>query len=115
MPEKTKNHKGVFSQLLKETKQAPEIRQKIIKEIEELHKRNIITFFTSFRYPVMIEDQDAVMLEEVLQNTDIDRNGLTLIINSPGGSGLAAERIINIYHSNIQINLNSFLLIHNSQ
>jgi len=43
----------------------------------------------------MIEDADADMLEGFLQNMDLSK-GLALMINSPGGSGLAAERIINI-------------------
>lgn len=96
-------HNKIFSQLQKETKQAPEIRQNIIDKIEKKLDKTIVTFCTSFRFPVMIEDQDAVMIEEVLQNTNINNNGLVLIINSPGGSGLAAERIINVcraYSSN---------------
>lgn len=43
----------------------------------------------------MIEDADADMLEGVLQKTDLSK-GLALVISSPGGFGLTAERIINI-------------------
>lgn len=43
----------------------------------------------------MIDDADADMLEGILQKLDLT-NGLALLISSPGGSGLAAERIINI-------------------
>ena len=43
----------------------------------------------------MIDDSDSTMIEEVLRNLDLS-NGLALIINSPGGDGLAAERIINV-------------------
>lgn len=94
--ENTENGKKIYLKLLKETNQSPELRQRIISKIEEELKKTVITFFTSFHFPVMIEDQDAVMIEEVLQNTEINKNGLVIIINSPGGSGLAAERIINI-------------------
>lgn len=86
----------VFKKIIKETQQTPDIRQKIIQKIEEKVKKTVLTFFTSFKFPVIIEDQDAVMIEEVLQNSEVSKNGLILILNSPGGSGLAAERIINI-------------------
>jgi hypothetical protein len=57
--------------------------------------RPVVALFTSYRYPVMLEDEDANMLEGVLQEVDTT-NGLCLIISSPGGSGIAAERIINM-------------------
>lgn len=43
----------------------------------------------------MIEDDDATMIEGFIQKMDL-KNGLVLVINSPGGIGLAAERIITI-------------------
>ena len=43
----------------------------------------------------MIDDSDADLLEGVLQKTDVSR-GFALLISSPGGDGLAAERIINV-------------------
>ena len=51
--------------------------------------------FTSFNYPVAIDDQDVVLFEDILQKMDLS-NGLALLINSPGGDGVAAERIVNI-------------------
>lgn len=42
-----------------------------------------------------IVDVDITPLEDILQASDVSK-GLLLIISSPGGSGLAAERIINI-------------------
>ncbi len=89
----------IYTKLLSEIRQSPSIRQEIIRSIEKELNKTIVTFFTSFVFPVMIEDQDAIMLEEVLQNTDGLEKGLILIINSPGGSGLAAERIINVCRS----------------
>jgi hypothetical protein len=49
----------------------------------------------------MIDDQTAQMLEDVLRSCPRGRQ-LTLLLNSPGGDALAAERIINISraHSN---------------
>jgi len=58
----------------------------------------VISYFTSFRFPVMIEDADADILEGILQKTDLS-NGLAVVINSPGGFGITAERIINIFRN----------------
>jgi hypothetical protein len=55
----------------------------------------MVAFFTSFYYPASVFDQDAEMLESLLQKTDL-KNGLTLLLSSAGGSGLAAERIVNV-------------------
>ncbi|HEV7937735.1 MAG TPA: hypothetical protein VGP18_06895 [Solirubrobacteraceae bacterium] len=46
----------------------------------------------------MIQDDDADMLEGVLQSLDLSK-GLALLISSPGGDGLAAERIVNMCRS----------------
>jgi len=46
----------------------------------------------------MIEDNDADMLEGILQKCDLSK-GFALVLSSPGGSGLAAERIINLCRS----------------
>jgi hypothetical protein len=70
-------------------------RRQLFIDLENLLKRPVISFFTSFHYPVMLTDDDAEALEAIIQKTDLGR-GLALIISSPGGDGLAAERIINI-------------------
>lgn len=90
---------NTYRKILEETQQSPSIRQKLLTKLENDFNKTIINFSTSFKFPVMIEDDDAFMLEEVLQNTKIHDNGLILIINSPGGLPLAAERIINICKS----------------
>lgn len=90
--------KTVFSEIMMEVDQYPSVRCDLIKKIREKLGRTVVTFFTSFDYSVMIQDNDADMLEQVLQATDIN-NGLVIIISSPGGLGLAAERIINICRS----------------
>ena len=46
----------------------------------------------------MLQDDDADMLEGVLQSLDLS-NGLALVISSPGGDGIAAERIVNMCRS----------------
>lgn len=93
----------VISNVLDEQQQNHETRRKIFAELEKKLQKPVISFFTSFRYPVMIEDQDADMLEGLLQKMDLS-NGLTVVISSPGGDGLAAERIINICRSYSETN-----------
>ncbi len=95
---KKENPSPVIQRVLTEQNQGPETRQKIFNELEKELKRPVISFFTSFRFPVMIEDADADMLEGVLQKLNLS-NGLALFINSPGGDGLAAERIVNVCRS----------------
>jgi ClpP class serine protease len=82
------------SQMLAERNQTHQTRRPLIERIQNRMNRNIITFFTSTVYPVVIEDVDNDMIEGMLQASDKDR-GITLILNSLGGSVLAAERIIN--------------------
>lgn len=76
-------------------------RQHLYEEIEKEyeHKRAVVSFFTSFQFPVVMEDKDADIIEEMLQNTNLVNKELLLIINSPGGDALTAERIVNICRS----------------
>lgn len=88
-----------FSRILDEINDIRPKCKDLIKKLQkekEFEDKKIITFFTSFKYPVMIENEDAIMIEEALLNTDFSNKGLLLVLNSPGGSGLAAERIINL-------------------
>jgi len=85
----------VIQQVMIEQRQSHPTRKGLFKELELILGRPVVSFFTSFEYPVMIEDSDADMLEGILQKMDLSQ-GLALVINSPGGDGLAAERIINI-------------------
>ena len=85
----------VYARVLGETRQTPGPRQAIIRRLGKELGRCVASFFTSFRYPVMIDDTSAQMLEDVLRGCSLS-NGLALVINSPGGDALAAERIINI-------------------
>ncbi len=84
-----------ISRLSNELGQHPKPRQELLRKISNEIERTAVAYFTSFRYPVMIEEGDADMLEEVLQVTDLN-NGLCLILDSPGGDALAAERIVRI-------------------
>jgi hypothetical protein len=88
----------VIQRVMTEQGQGHETRQSIFVELEKELKRPVVSFFTSFRFPVMIEDADADMLEGVLQKMDLS-DGVVLFISSPGGDGLAAERTINVLRS----------------
>jgi ClpP class serine protease len=70
-------------------------RKNLYRKIEKLLGCPVVSLFTSFVYPVMLEDDEADMLEQILRCCDLSK-GFALMINSPGGSGLAAERIINV-------------------
>lgn len=85
----------VLRKVLTEQHQGHETRVPLLLQLEKEIGRPVVSFFTSFVFPVMIEDSDADMLEGILQKLDLT-NGLALFINSPGGDGLAAERIVNI-------------------
>lgn len=81
-----------------ELSQGHETRRHLYEEIEKELDLPVISFFTSFTHPVMIEDEDADMIDGMLQPLNLEK-GLALMISSPGGSGEASERIINILRS----------------
>ena len=60
----------IIQQVMTEQNQGHETRRRIFVELEKELKRPIVSFFTSFRFPVMIENTDADMLEGVLQKMD---------------------------------------------
>lgn len=88
----------IIQEVGEEQYQGPSTRQHLYSELEVGLGKPVVAFFTSFVYPVMIEDSDADMLEGICQQADLSK-GFVLMINSPGGDGLAAERIINICRS----------------
>ena len=89
---------NVHTQTMNEEMQGPETRKHLFRDIEGIIGRPIVSLFTSFHYPFSIDDEDADMLQSVLRHLDLT-NGLAIMINSPGGDGLAAERIINVCRS----------------
>lgn len=90
--------KLVIEQVSEEQYQGQATRRPLYRRLEKLLGLPVISFFTSFVYPVMLEDNDADMLEGVLQKCGLPK-GFALLVSSPGGSALAAERVINICHS----------------
>lgn len=94
-PDRQDITESYITTLANELNQHPRPRQELLRKIGDEIGCTAVAFFTSFRYRVMIEEGDADMLEEVLQVTDLS-NGLCLILDSPGGDALAAERIVRI-------------------
>jgi ATP-dependent protease ClpP protease subunit len=91
-----------WNSVLEETTQGHSTRIYLYEKLEKQldGKYVVVSFFTMFGHPrVLLHDADADMLEEVLQNLDIGNRQLALILNCPGGSGLAAERVITICRS----------------
>jgi len=91
----SENAQPVIQRVLTEQEQGHETRKRIFERLDRTLGRPVVSFFTSFRYPVMMEDADADMLEGVLRTTDTSK-GFGLCISSPGGDSLAAERIVNV-------------------
>jgi ClpP class serine protease len=96
---KPNNNIPVYQNVLTEQLQGHETRKKLYVDLEKELGMPVVSYYTSFYIPgVMIEDTDADMLEAMLQKMDLSK-GLALMVNSPGGIGLSAERIINICKS----------------
>jgi hypothetical protein len=86
---------NIQKQIFAERAQFPATRTKAIKAVEkDLGGRTLVTFFTSFSHAVGIDNDDCDMLQSVLQHIDLSK-GLALMVDSPGGDGLAAELIVN--------------------
>jgi hypothetical protein len=84
-----------FEQILDEQNQAHPTRQRLFLALEKEIGLPVVTYFTSFDFPVGISHDDVEMLEGVLQEMDLSK-GLALVVSSPGGDGLAAEAIIKV-------------------
>ena len=94
-----KFERGPWSRMQAELNQEPKVRQDLIRNLEQIYKRNVITFFTSFDSArAFISNSDAEMIEEILHCCYTNR-GILLILDSPGGDALAAERIVNVCRS----------------
>jgi len=72
------------------------LRKPLIEKIKAIRGgRLVISFFISFHSQSPLGPDDANMIEEVLVNSDTSE-GITLILDAPGGDALAAERIIQL-------------------
>jgi len=78
-----------------EVNQTWQVRADLYSRLEQIFGMSAYALFTSFVYPVNLDDSDADMLEEALRARPPEK-GVLLILDSPGGMTLAAERIIRI-------------------
>ncbi|MBD3193430.1 MAG: hypothetical protein GF317_00125 [Candidatus Lokiarchaeota archaeon] len=84
-----------YESIQKEIQQGPSTRKEYYLALEELFKKPVLSFFTSFVHPIQIEDEDVVIFEDFLQPINL-KKAFILLINSAGGDGEAAERIANM-------------------
>lgn len=96
-PKKSRNSHGPWNELLNEVTQSASRRQIVIRKLEEALAAKVVTFFTAFDViSGLIGDPEAEMLEHVLASECPEGQQLVLMINSPGGYAMAAERIANV-------------------
>ncbi len=93
-----KRNNTIIGDVLEEQNQGFKTRQRILQKVEQSLNRPLLTYFTSFISPVGVDDSDVDMLADILQTMDL-RNGLAVMISSPGGDGLTAERIVNLFRT----------------
>ena len=87
---------SAWSRVSDEVSQGPSLRTPLIKKIEDDLDAKVILYFTSFTDPkAMVSDNDAEMIENIL-SAEHKSGKIVLILNSAGGSGEAAERIVNV-------------------
>lgn len=91
--------KNTFIRIQEETRQDHSLRLPLLRAIQRLRGgKYLISFFISFHHDTALSQIDSDMIQEVLIGSDTSK-GITLILDAPGGDGLAAERIIEICRS----------------
>lgn len=88
------------NKIIAETQQSQELRTPLLQKLSEYYNnRYVVAFYTSFSVPDGdINDIDVEILESLLSENieHINDNGILLVINSPGGNPLSAERFIKV-------------------
>jgi len=78
-----------------EAAQAHNIRKPLYKQLSAATKCRVIAFYTAFSGNTIIDTPDAEMVEEVIAQTK-GKKAIALVVNSPGGNGVEAERIVRV-------------------
>lgn len=89
--------KGFGLRLMDQIQNEGVVHNELVARIEVLTNRNLISYTSFFDHPAgTIHDHDARLLETMLQSIDLARypDTLDLMLNSPGGSPVAAEKIV---------------------
>ena len=86
------NH--TFKAINKETAQAHDLRILYFEKIKSLRDdRIVMSLIISFQNFSPLSQADADILEEIQANEE-NGNGISLVLDAPGGDGFTAERII---------------------
>lgn len=88
---------SIYKSILDEASQAHVLRQPLLDKISQHFDRNVVCFYTSFSTNQgIINDYDLGMFRDILFDLNGEKTdkGLMILINSPGGDPLAAERIV---------------------
>ena len=72
-----------------------DMRKKLLHDLSDKFEKPVITFFTSLHMHAPINDEDVFVMKDIVRTVDLS-NGLVIMIESHGGYGLSAERIINL-------------------
>jgi len=104
MPEKRKKREVVLKRFLDESAARARERRRLLREIEgeipkfltlgETASLLVVSYFVDYHCGYL-DTSDAQMLEDLLQAASYPFN-LFLIVDGPGGFGLAAEQVINV-------------------
>ncbi|MCA9242726.1 MAG: hypothetical protein KDA32_02130 [Phycisphaerales bacterium] len=89
--------KGFGLRLMDEIQNEGTVHQDLVARIEAITSRNLISYSSFFQHPAgIIDDNDPPLIEMVLRSIDLTRypDTLDLMLNSPGGSPTAAEKIV---------------------
>ncbi len=73
------------------------VHHELIGRVEQLTQRNLVSYTSFFQHPAgIIDDHDPRMIETLLKSIDLSKypGTLDLMMNSPGGSPTAAEKIV---------------------
>ncbi len=89
--------KGFGLRLMDEIQNEGIVHNEGVAKIEAVTERNFVSYTSFFQHPAgTIDDPDARWIETLFQSIDLAKypDTLDLMINSPGGSPTAAEKII---------------------
>lgn len=83
----------IYQQIIEEKSQSYKFRQKLIREIQEITNRKLITYISNPDNPFAnILRHDIPLFEDVLRTTNDTK--VDFLINSPGGEPNSAEKIL---------------------
>lgn len=85
----------IFTQILNENSYSP-TRKNLIKSIQSILGGKVITCIENSQHPfASIMSHDSIYFEDLLKSTSDTKNGF-LILNSRGGDGNAAEKLLSM-------------------